>query len=296
MAIFLITHPRSASTATERSFMSRKDTNSIHEPFGEPYYYGPERLNNRYSQEQVSTSEYKNITYAQVMENLNKALEKDGKDQHVFVKDMAQYIIPYDKDAKLSSSFDQSKQHTNVTILPDEEFSKFNYVILIRSPHLSVPSYYTCCIPPKNEKTGFDHYRSDEAGYRELRKLYDYWKNNGGNPLIIDAEDLAKDPKTVLQKVCEHGNIPFDESMLSWSDNDENVKAKFAKWPGFHDDAMKSTGFRIKENQPEFKVDWDQWEKDWAAKFDAKGVAVIRKSVQEHLDDYLYLRQNKFCV
>lgn len=37
---------------TERCFIAREDIDSFHEPFGYPFYYGPERISPRFTVEQ----------------------------------------------------------------------------------------------------------------------------------------------------------------------------------------------------------------------------------------------------
>ena len=46
--VILWTVPRSVSTAFERAFMQRPGTRTCHEPYGGPYYFGPERSSPRY--------------------------------------------------------------------------------------------------------------------------------------------------------------------------------------------------------------------------------------------------------
>lgn len=71
--IFLATHPRSCSTAFERVFMHRKDITCAHEPFGDAFYYGPERLSERYEDKQErDTSGFAKSTYADVVNRLEK--------------------------------------------------------------------------------------------------------------------------------------------------------------------------------------------------------------------------------
>ena len=50
--VVLWSHPRSVSTAFERAFIQRDDVQCFHEPFGEPFYYGPNRMSNRYDADQ----------------------------------------------------------------------------------------------------------------------------------------------------------------------------------------------------------------------------------------------------
>lgn len=91
--IFVATHPRACSTAFERvllSFNSHQSTwltidqvfltcndtlKCLHEPFGFPYYYGPERLHDRFEDEEQTRVEsgFSNETFHDVF----NAIERD---------------------------------------------------------------------------------------------------------------------------------------------------------------------------------------------------------------------------
>ena len=52
--------------------MTRKDLQCIHEPFGDAFYYGPERLSSRYEDDELGreASGFKESTYRTVMDRL----------------------------------------------------------------------------------------------------------------------------------------------------------------------------------------------------------------------------------
>jgi hypothetical protein len=78
--IFLATHPRACSTAFERVFMTRRDIlRCIHEPFGDAFYFGPERLSSRYEKDEEarSSSGFANTTYNDVLGNLLNLARND---------------------------------------------------------------------------------------------------------------------------------------------------------------------------------------------------------------------------
>lgn len=71
--IFVATHPRACSTAFERVFMTRRDIlHCVHEPFGDAFYFGPERLSERYEDDEEGRkkSGFSNVTYKDVMDRL----------------------------------------------------------------------------------------------------------------------------------------------------------------------------------------------------------------------------------
>lgn len=343
-SLFIATHPRSTSTALERAFLTRTglsgdsdknnsaDTICIHEPFGEPFYYGPERMSDRFPAPacaKVADTYPHELRYSDVVAEIDRQHAQEGK-PIVVIKDMAQYIVTPRASGRSDMIIDESffsndggltEAESECSSSNDDNTStasagKRKVVVLIRAPHLSVPSYYRCCIPPLSARTGFDFYDPDEAGYRELRILYDRLSSSGDGdnaPLIVDSADLIRSPRQVIQRVCEHAGIDFRESMLHWEENSPQEQELFQKWNGFHDDALNSRGFK-QEQKPsatnaaaekttktasskpadaEFEVDYDKWTADWSKKFNPEQVAEIRSAVERNLDDYLYLRQ--FC-
>ena len=90
--IFCATHPRACSTAFERVcipryqwrditnnqqvFMTRRDLKCVHEPFGDAYYFGPERMGYRYegteNAEAREESGYVNSTYRSIFDRIAK--------------------------------------------------------------------------------------------------------------------------------------------------------------------------------------------------------------------------------
>ncbi|VVT43848.1 uncharacterized protein SAPINGB_P000176 [Magnusiomyces paraingens] len=365
--LMIATHPRSTSTALERAFLTRKDLVCIHEPFGEAFYYGPERMSDRYSDKECSGSDYSSTDFNSVVNDImEKARSAPSSPQQqtsssrneqpssspqllqdnttvptIVIKDMAQYFIPPKEhglagknhivaksleDFVLPVSTDNgTKSHgndvlpvPNPTLLPEEFLTSMRYVFLIRPPHLSVPSYYRCCIPPQSNETGFDHYRSSEAGYRELRILYDYVSalaartGSVKQPIIVDSLDLIANPEPLVQRICQQGDFPFDEAMLSWGENAAYETQLFEKWKGFHNDALSSTGFKRSSTpgaparevqqadttKDDFVIDYAAWRNKWNQRFnnDERIVSDIENSVREHMDDYLYLRSRRMVV
>ena len=79
--IFVATHPRACSTAFERVFMTRRNSlRCAHEPFGDAYYFGPERLAKRYEHDENSRlcSGYQDTTYKNVIDRLSSEQNEVG--------------------------------------------------------------------------------------------------------------------------------------------------------------------------------------------------------------------------
>ncbi|KAK7951773.1 uncharacterized protein PG986_007501 [Apiospora aurea] len=200
--IFVLTHPRACSTAFERVFMTRRDSLvCAHEPFGDSFYYGPERLGERYDKDEAAreASGFANTTYQDVLNRL----ERDGSEgKRVFIKDMAYYLMPPNggqasiapsiaSHGKTNGAATNGDSHTNgattnghsepgnPSVLPLEILKQYHWTFLIRHPRRGIPSYYRCTIPPLDEATGFKNFLPSEAGYVELVKLFDYLRSQG---------------------------------------------------------------------------------------------------------------------
>ncbi|KAI5227685.1 hypothetical protein E4T40_02441 [Aureobasidium subglaciale] len=143
--IFVATHPRACSTAFERVFMTQRDTlQCVHEPFGDAFYFGPERLSDRYEKDQKARTEsgFENSTYKTIFDNIMKENEElmdqqilsplterhlhaarsytfpricpcthQNQGKRIFIKDITHYLAPPDsKPASIAPSLMKVKR------------------------------------------------------------------------------------------------------------------------------------------------------------------------------------------
>lgn len=109
--IFVVTHPRACSTAFERVFMTRRDDiQCVHEPFGDAFYYGPERLSDRFEDDEQARldSGFSQSTFKTVLDRLEREASH-GK--RVFIKDIIHYLLPPNgKPASIAPSLGRIKR------------------------------------------------------------------------------------------------------------------------------------------------------------------------------------------
>ena len=183
---------------------------------------------------------------------------------------------PSSVDSNSNHSLNGSEQfpyHTpaesgNPTIVPEALLSRFHFTFLIRHPRSSIPSYYRCTLEPLRSMTGWTYFDPSEAGYLELRQFFDFVRErglvgphiagssndgatNGGNGAsnpdqvdicVINADDMLDDPYGIISAYCKNVRLPYSESMLKWSEEDQkHVEEQFKDWKGFHEDAILST-------------------------------------------------------
>ncbi|KAI7978659.1 hypothetical protein EIK77_001984 [Talaromyces pinophilus] len=98
--------------------------------------------------------------------------------------------------------------------------------------------------------TGWHGFKSSDAGYKELRRLFDYLKSikqigsDSSNEIcIVDADDLLEYPQKTIESFCSSVGIPFDADSLVWDTENDHKRAQdlFRNWAPFHDTALKST-------------------------------------------------------
>jgi hypothetical protein len=164
-----------------------------------------------------------------------------------------------------------------------------------------------------------------EAGYAELRRLFEYLRaegvigpriaarSSGGedqnreNPAtaaaaaadddsveicLIDADTLLSSPPATIQAFCRSTCTPYDPAMLSWASPDSHSVAQraFAKWRGFHEEAIRSTEFFPPPPPGAEEPERDEEERVWRERFGEEGARVVREVVEACLEDYEFLR------
>ena len=168
--------------------MTRTDLlTCIHEPFGDAFYYGPERLSSRFDADKPARlkSGFSNTTYASVLDSITSQIASSAsKYKRVFIKDIIHYLFPPDgKPAVLAPSLASlskgAEDEGNPTVVPLSVLRKFHFTFLIRHPRRAIPSYYRCTVPPLDEVTGFYEFMPSEAGYDELRRIFDFLRRKG---------------------------------------------------------------------------------------------------------------------
>lgn len=218
--IYLISPPRSLSTAFTHMIQERGDFEIFHEP-------------SMYAYDKIHYPEYAKKTYRsdsfESFDEVKRAVLAACKKRPVFVKEMSFAVV----DA----------------LLKDPEFiqnEKIWFVFLVRNPHHSIISFYNKLqmIPE-----GFDTL----VGVESLFCLYEALKCQLKNPpVLIRAEELYTNPYASIKALCEMLQIPFMAHALSWErlgdafDSHEawhELKQSIDDVQHWHGDAITSTHF-----------------------------------------------------
>lgn len=206
--INLISGPRNLSTAIMYSFAQREDLKVLDEPFYGFYLKNASLENQHPSQQEIlQTMELKE---EKVIESINLLSEK----QHVFVKGMAHHYLTESPEFILD----------------------WENVILIRHPKKLIASFSKVIHTPT----------LNDIGIKKASELFLFLKKNERTPIVIDSDELLKNPETYLEKLCDLLNIPFSDKMLQWKKGGIPEDGIWAKhWYG---NVHNSEGFAVQKS------------------------------------------------
>lgn len=197
-------HPRSMSTSVERLMRERGDLHCLHEPFMYHYYINQKQREMPYFEPQEGHP----VRYQAVRDMIMQKAQTSP----VFFKDMAYYI---DED-----------------IVGDHEFNNsVTHCFLIREPRAAIASYYHL----DKEVT------LQEIGYEAQWNVYSYLVDSGSHPIVIQAESIRQDPRSVVAEWWRKIEVENIDSAFGWG------SAHPADWDqvkGWHQEAIASTSIR----------------------------------------------------
>ena len=206
--IALWVHPRSMSTAIERIMRERGDLDCLHEPFMYYYYVG---LGKR----ELPHSDL-HIGRLTGFDEIIRDMQSRAQSTPVFFKDMGYYVIP------------EIYNHPQLA-------TEIQHLVLIRDPRKSILSYYK--LDPEVSL--------EEIGVESQFRLYSWLKDNGGNPMVIEAEAIQDDPQGAMSSVWQHLGLDHRIEAFSWQSDD--VPEDWKSVSGWHQAVMASDGIRKNE-------------------------------------------------
>lgn len=143
----------------------------------------------------------------------------------------------------------EEASRTNPTHIPDSIFSTLNPIILIRHPILQTDSSYRILL-----QYGFENRPADEdfalhQSTRSTKFLFDMFKAQGRQPVVVDGEDLLHRTEALTKALCEKLGLGLDPRDFKdvWAKTPE---AKIPQHPlvrGFTNTIHSSTGIERPE-------------------------------------------------
>lgn len=203
MIINLISSPRNISTALMYSFAQRADITVLDEPFYGTYLRKTDADHPGKSEIIAGMPS----TDDQTLEKIQKQAQKT---EHVFVKNMAHHLI------KMDLSF----------------LDGYTNLFLIRNPKQLIASFAQVIPNPK----------MSDIGIQRQAELYSYLeKSSGKPPLVLDSNEILKNPASVLSQACKAIDIPFMENMLHWPAGEIHDDVPWIKH--WYANVLKTEGF-----------------------------------------------------
>lgn len=193
--IFLVSAPRSLSTAFLRMMVERKDFKIFNEPSTATYNV------KHYPESKAYYSTKRVDCYEDVMQQILNSLQTDN----VFVKEMS---FAFEEFIQCYPSLLQQK---NVY-----------FIFLIRNPHHCIISYYKKMSPQFLEYTLPNLFNLTAS--KQLYQVYKLVSEQATNkPFVIQAENLVADPNACVMDYCRYVDIPFMPESLQWKSLKPNV-------------------------------------------------------------------------
>jgi hypothetical protein len=178
MIINLISGPRNISTALMYSFAQHSQIKVVDEPFY-AHYLIHTGLDHPGREETIASMSANPDEIIDQIHSLEKAHEV------IFLKNMAHHHEGLDWNY----------------------LNEMHNVFLIRDPKQLIASFAQVIPNPTIQDIGLKH----EA------ELLDYVLEHGKHsPIVIDSNNILKDPERGLSKLCIDLAIPFEKEMLSW--------------------------------------------------------------------------------
>jgi len=109
---------------------------------------------------------------------------------------------------------------------------KLSNLFLIRSPYQLISSFAKIIPDPTMR----------DIGVKAQWNIYNDLIEHNADVLVVDSNELLKDPSKVLNEVCGRLEIPFDEAMLNWAAGPRKEDGVWANY--WYENVHRSTGWK----------------------------------------------------
>lgn len=206
--INLISGPRNLSTAIMYSFAQRDDFVVLDEPFYGHYLNNkPLDFQHPSQKEILKTME---LNEDAILKKISELSEK----KNVFIKGMAHHF------SSDSPSF----------------ILDWKNIILIRHPKKLIASFSKVVENPT----------INDIGIKKASELFLFLKKMNKTPIVIDSDELMKNPEKYLKKLCALLRIPFFKKMMTW--NEGGIPEDGVWATNWYSNVHKTSGFAIQKN------------------------------------------------
>ncbi len=198
--------PRNISTALMRSWENRPDTFVMDEPFY-AYYLERTAADHPGAEEVIATGQ---TNWRKIVAKLTGPVPNDLR--IFYQKQMTHHLLPEIDRGWLG-------QVTNC--------------FLIRDPAKVIVSY----VKKHNEPA------LEDLGIVQQAEIFDFVQHETGSiPPVIDADDVLRAPKRLLELLCDVVGVEFSPAMLSWPRGPRSTDGIWAKY--WYAEVENATSFR----------------------------------------------------
>ena len=147
-------------------------------------------------------------------------------------------------------------------IIPNEIMESSCHTFLIRHPEKAIKSVYRQTLNFKESL--WSHLVVDELGFKEQYLMFEYIRNDlNMDVMVIDADDLMRNPKYVLREYCHFVGLEFDNCMLEWKKDEEHANQRWTQnwnaWTSWIKDVNETCGFRKEDKVRDIDIDCPQF-------------------------------------
>lgn len=194
--------PRNVSTALMYSFAQRSDMAVLDEPLY-AYYLRETGIDHPGKEEILAAHE----ADGEVV--IDQMLHNDRSEPYLFCKQMGHHLVD----------------------LSTDWLEECENIFLIRHPGEVINSFSKVIPNPTLRDIGIAH----------QWELFQQLQARGHRPIVLEGNEILKNPKKVLSAACEQLGIGFDAAMLSWEAGARPEDGVWAKY--WYSRVHTSTGF-----------------------------------------------------
>jgi hypothetical protein len=192
------------------SFERMMSARGDHTVFDEPFsrsYY--------YGPDRRSDRYDETLPHSSATEVLDE-IEQAAEERPVFVKDMA---------------------YQAAELLGPDLLKRFDNTFLVRDPAATLQSL----------ARQWPDFTDEETGWAHLEEAADAVDSLDQPHVVLDSNELCRDPMTVVSEWCDRMDLPFVEDALTW---DPGMRPEWSLWDDWHATTASSTGFNELEPPP----------------------------------------------
>ncbi|ESK94831.1 hypothetical protein Moror_14104 [Moniliophthora roreri MCA 2997] len=305
--LFLFSHPRTMSNLLMRILETHPDLSQLGYSFFNAYYIGPERqaASPREDFTQVpGYDKWPEMTYQKGLDSMLlwlKNTEETGKTPLIknHSNEITQPTVPREtmppkpnvKDTKLDLANpdveDTPPLPENPTFLPTRFLLTLTPIFIIRHPASVAPSFLRAVTVGTSITVDSEEFATC-CSYKNQINIFEFYKSQGTEPIVVDGERLVNDTQGVMKKLCER--VGLDEGGLKYEwDAKQAPGAVVSKaQDAFAGTVMRSTGV-IKHRASQKPIDIDEKVKKWEQEWDAEIAKAMERHVRGAMGDYEYL-------